>query len=55
MKNIGLGRIGFLKESIKISEVVAKMKDLLGQKTFRLALAIDKTLGNCLIIKYIFF
>ncbi len=46
MKNVGLGRIGFLKESMKISEVVATMKALLNQETMRLALAIDKSLGE---------
>ena len=46
MKNVGLGRIGFLRESMKISEVVATMKELLNQKTMRLALAIDKSLGE---------
>ncbi len=46
MKNVGLGRIGFLKENIKIGDVVEKIKELLNQKTMRLALAVDKSLGK---------
>jgi hypothetical protein len=45
MKNVGLGRIGYLKEPIKISDVVSKMKAYLKMKTFRLALADGKTIG----------
>ena len=41
----GLGRIGYLREKIKISEVVAAMKSHLGMNTFRLALANGKTQG----------
>lgn len=46
MKNVGLGRIGFLKEFISIRDVITKMKTLLNQKTFRLALANDKSLDD---------
>lgn len=53
LKNVGLGRIGRLKEPMKIREVVDKMKNHLGMKTFRLALANGKTLGIFLV--YIYF
>jgi hypothetical protein len=45
MKNVGLGRVAKLKEPIKISEIVTKMKKKLEMKTFRLALGNGKTLG----------
>ena len=46
MKNVGLGRIGYLEKPIKIREIVEKMKSLLKMKTFRLALGNGKTLGS---------
>ncbi len=46
MYRSGLGRIGYLKEKIKISQVVEKMKSHLKMKTFRLALANGKTQGK---------
>ena len=45
MKNVGLGRIAKLKEPISINQIISKMKSLLNQKTFRLALANRKTQG----------
>jgi hypothetical protein len=46
LRNIGLGRLGYLNEPIKIRDVVAKMKAHLNMKTFRLALGNGKTIGN---------
>ena len=46
MKNVGLGRIAKLKEPMPINQVISKMKSLLNQKTFRLALANGKTQGK---------
>ena len=45
MKNVGLGRIGYLTSNIKISEIISKMKTLLKQNTFRLALANGMTIS----------
>ncbi len=46
MKNVGLGRIGYLREPIAIKEIISIMKKLLNQNNFRLALANGKTLSN---------
>lgn len=46
MKNVGLGRIGFLESNMKISEIIHRMKKLLKQETFRLALANGKTIDD---------
>lgn len=46
MKNVGLGRIGHLKTPIKISDLIDMVKSHLKLKTFRLALAHNKRLGN---------
>lgn len=46
MKNVGLGRVAKLKEPIRISDIVDKMKKKLQMKTFRLALGNGKTLGS---------
>lgn len=46
MKNVGLGRIGYLQKPIKINEIIKKMKKLLNQKTFRLALGNGKSLDD---------
>lgn len=46
MKNVGLGRVGYLKEPIKISDIIDKMKTILKMKTFRLALANEKTIDD---------
>lgn len=46
MKNVGLGRIGFLENNIQISEIIMRMKKLLKQKTFRLALANGMTIDD---------
>lgn len=52
MKNVGLGRIGFLKSNIKISEIVSKLKALLNQNTFRLALANGMTISKRFAINF---
>lgn len=46
LKNVGLGRVGYLNEPIKIRDVVDKMKAYLKMKSFRLALANGKSLGK---------
>ncbi|CAF0721474.1 unnamed protein product [Brachionus calyciflorus] len=46
MKNVGLGRLGYLAQPLKIRDVVDKLKDLFKMKTFRLALANGKTLDS---------
>lgn len=46
MKNVGLGRIGYLSKKITINELIQKMKKLLKQKTFRLALGNGKNLSK---------
>lgn len=46
MKNVGLGRIAWLKQPIKIRDLIDKMKQLLGMKTFRFALGNGKTLDD---------
>ncbi len=46
MKNVGLGRIGYLKEPIKIKDVVSIVKSYLNMKVFRLALGNGKSLGK---------
>lgn len=51
LKNVGLGRIGYLKDPIKLSAVLEKVKAHFNMKTVRLALANGKTLGTT--IQYI--
>jgi putative NIF3 family GTP cyclohydrolase 1 type 2 len=46
MKNVGFGRIGYLNERLKLSEVVEKVKSHLKMKTFRLAIANNKTIDD---------
>lgn len=46
MKNVGLGRIGYLSKKITINKLIQKMKNLLKQKTFRIALGNGKTLND---------
>lgn len=46
MRNVGLGRIGYLAQKMPMSEIVLKMKHLLDQKTFRIALAYGKTIND---------
>ena len=46
MKNVGLGRIGYLSKKITINKLIQKMKNLLKQKTFRIALGNGKTLSK---------
>ncbi len=46
MKNVGLGRLGYLKNPIKITEVISIMKNLLNQQTFRLALANGRNISK---------
>ena len=48
MKNVGLGRIGYLKRPIKISEIIEIVKSYLNLKNFRLALGDGKSLGKFL-------
>lgn len=47
LKNVGLGRLGYLNEPLAIKDVVNKVKAHLNMKTFRLALANGKSLGMC--------
>ena len=46
MKSAGNGRLGYLKEPKKIHEVVDAMKSHFKMKTFRLALANGKSIGQ---------
>lgn len=46
LKNVGLGRLGYLTEPLSIRQVVDKVKAQLKMKTFRLALANGKTLDS---------
>jgi hypothetical protein len=45
MKNVGLGRIGYLNKPTKIRDIVNMVKAHFRMKTFRLALANGKSLG----------
>ncbi len=53
MKNVGLGRLGHLREPMKISDLVNRVKIYLNMTTFRLALGNGKNLGNMSLYIYI--
>lgn len=46
MKNVGLGRIGYLKKPMKISDLIGLIKTYLNMSTFRLALGHGKNLDD---------
>ena len=46
MKNVGIGRIGYLSEPLKIKDVIEKLKNHFSMKTLRLALGNGKSLGK---------
>ncbi len=54
MKNVGLGRLGYLKNPMKISDLINKIKSYLSMTTFRVALGHGKSLGNQTIFIKIF-
>lgn len=49
MKDIGQGRIGYLANPTKMRDVVEIVKKRFNMKTFRIALANGKTLGELII------
>ena len=46
LKNVGLGRIGYLHRPMKIRDVVEVVKSHFNMKTFRLALGNGKSLDD---------